>query len=198
MKLEWSLGAWLAFLLALVLAVAGATWFFSQDAGKAGVLTELSRLTVLTNNGELAPEDLSTLKGMLSGDATALHELEEVRVLAFYGEQAHASHALSLLANYVRIGHEPVCTGHYLAHYYMFSKYGEAELAGHELEHARESYGLWFYGAVRELPYQEKDAYDSALRGFFARIDAGDSTATEEEVDYLAEQVPCFSYYYSE
>ena len=193
MKLEWGLGGGLAFLLALVLAVAGATWFFSQGEVKAEALTELSKLTVLANNEDLEPGDLSRVKALLASDSWASHEIEEVRVLTVYKEFVHASHGMSLVAGYLRTGRVPVCTGHYLAHYYVFSRNGELELAEHELEHARESFPEWAGKARASLSREEFKDYNSNLNSFFYRVGKGATDALGEEVYYLAEVVPCFS-----
>jgi hypothetical protein len=157
-----------------------------NDADKAAAQAELSRLAQLASAHELQPQDLSTVEALLDGYGD--HELEEIGLMAGYGEYEHAAHAIGFLSDYLATGDEVLCPGHELAHYYVFMRHGDE----HAAEHALEEVELeeWIPQAkAYEQQYPsgtDVDALAAGLQAFLDRIEEGDTAANDEEVAFLA------------
>lgn len=162
---------------------------------RVAVSKEMARLASLSSEEKISTDDLSGLAAMLKGDSTAEHELEEVEKLVQYGEYRHATHTLAFLDSYIETGKETICPGHELAHYYVWSKHGENNLARDALEEAEEQMDEW---KEKARPYYEKypgevtfDEIVDRINSHLDSIEGGSSTTTDEEITFLAEKSVC-------
>lgn len=177
--------------------------FYPAYTGSAGgikydrtmVSKEMARLASLSSEEKISTEDLTGLAVMLKGDSNAEHELEEVEKLIKYGEYRHATHTLAFLDSYIETGRETICPGHELAHYYVWNKHGEDDLAGEALEEAEEQMDEW---KEKARPYYEKypgevtfDEIVDRINGHLDSIDGGSTITTDEEITFLAEKSVC-------
>jgi len=161
-------------------------------ANKDQILKEINRILQLNNQESIKVEDFETLETMLEGNEDTEHELEELQILVKYKEYKHAGHGLSFLDGFIRTGKELMCPAHELAHYYVFKRHNEEESAEHALEEAEEQMPEWT-PLARE--YDKKypsglnfDELVETLNEHLESIEKGDTTATEEEINFLANE----------
>jgi len=158
-------------------------------------LAEVSRLAALNAAGQIQASDLAQLKAMVEGDHAAEHEVEEIEKLVSYGEGEHAGHTFAFLASYLETGKESSCPGHALAHYYVFSRHGESEVAEHALEDAKLQMEEWEHKAREfneKFPGEfEFDYISDKVKSHMLAIEAGATQTTEEELSFLAEKTIC-------
>lgn len=162
---------------------------------KSDVSKEMARLASLSSEERISVDDLAGLRDMLKGDSSAEHELEEVEKLIQYGEYRHATHTLAFLDSYVETGKETICPGHELAHYYVWKKHGEDEMAEEALDEAKEQMDEWqdkarFYYER----YPGEFTFDYILErinSHLGSIEAGNTATTDEEITFLAEKSVC-------
>lgn len=163
--------------------------------GKSDISKEMARLAVLSSEEKISTDDLSGLREMLKGDSSAEHELEEVGKLIQYGEYRHATHTLAFLDSYVETGKETICPGHELAHYYVWKKHGEDDMADEALEEAKEQMDEWQEKAKLYYErYPGEFTFDYILgkiRGHLDSIEGGNTATTKEEITFLAEKSVC-------
>jgi len=152
--------------------------------GDQEALTEIDKLLVPAYNQTVTEQDFDHLEDLAKDDEYALHEIEEIKLLAKYKEYAHIGHGLGFLYEYIQSGEEPICVGHVVAHYYVFSKHGETSVASHNLEEAYEQLDQWKASSNVNQTYI--DMVDNALN----KIENGNSEASEEEISDLA-NAPC-------
>lgn len=192
----------LVFLAAAAAVAMGAAYFILFDgfgdapaAQKPAILKELSRLAAMNAEGGITESDLAQLREMVKDDHAAEHEVEEIGKLVSYGESQHATHVFAFLASYIETGRESVCPGHALAHYYIFARHGDMESAEHGLEDAKLQMDEW---KVKAREFNERfpgefpfDYVLDKVEGHLASIEAGNSQATDEEIEFLAEKTIC-------
>jgi hypothetical protein len=140
-------------------------------------------------------EDLSGIKSRLSGDPALGHELEELEAMVRYGEMQHAVHTIGFIDGFLKTGEQISCPEHELSHYYVFMKHGEAGLAEHALEHAKEQIPGWEPKA-REFDerYPSGMPFDDRLADIESRIssiESGGPLASDEEALALADRAIC-------
>ncbi|MEK6825969.1 MAG: hypothetical protein AABY00_04235 [Nanoarchaeota archaeon] len=143
-----------------------------DEIEKEEVLSEINRLLLPVSAQTITALDLETLKKMVASEEHASEKVRELEVLARYQEYSHIGHGLGELHRYLQTGKERVCPGHYLAHYYVFSKHGENSLAEENLHEAEEK--------IDNLS-------SSLFIDTLSRIRAGNSTASEYEISDLAD-----------
>lgn len=194
----------LIFAAVAIVAVAGVTYYLyasqqaapiQQVADQATVESELIRLAALASEKSLQTEDLEALGAMVEGNEAAHHEFGELEALVRYGEYDHALHTIAFIDSTLKTGTHGLCPEHLVAHYYVFSKHGDAELADDSLSDAKEQIHEW-EGPAREFNdrYPSGRTFDEimeSLEGRIAAIEAGDSSATDEEVLDLANRAIC-------
>jgi hypothetical protein len=167
----------------------------SALVGNKTLVDEITRLTLAYVQRALGAEELKNLKSLLSSDKSAAHEFEELEVLIRYNETVHALHAWAFLADYVSTGKELLCPGHQLAHYYLFTRYNETELAEHALEEAKEQLPEWIPKArVYNEMYPTVRDFNETIRLatlHIASIESGNTTATDYEISLLAHTAIC-------
>lgn len=173
--------------------------YTSSTAGvqysKSDVSKEMARLASLSSEERISVGDLAGLRVMLKGDSSAEHELREVEKLIQYGEYRHATHTLAFLDSYVETGKETICPGHELAHYYVWKKHGENEMAEDALDEAKEQMDKW---QDKARSYYERypgeftfDYILERINGHLDSIEAGNTATTEDEITFLAEKSVC-------
>jgi len=162
---------------------------------KSDVSREMARLASLSAEGKISGNDLDGLKDMLRGNPVAEDEIGEVQKLIKYGEYTHATHTLAFLDSYVETGKETVCPGHELAHYYVWKRHGEDDLAEESLDTAKAQMDEW---KEKAAAYYEKypgefsfDQIVGKVEGHIASIEGGNTTTTDEEITFLAEKSVC-------
>ena len=189
----------------------GAFWYYTQlpasvkqadqqtqkgtVVGNKVVEAEIARLASLAASGKMAESDMDAVKLLVKDDESAADEVEEISTLVSYGEFVHAGHGLGFLAGYVSTGMETICPGHALSHYYVFSRHNETELAEENLQSAKDQVEEWEPKArefAAKYPGEKSfDEIDAIVKGAIESIDAGNSTASDEEIDFLAEKTIC-------
>ena len=143
-------------------------------------LNEINRLLLPLASKTITESDFTKLKTLAKSDSYATDELEELTVLTKYKEYSHVGHGLGFLYEYIKTGKEQICPGHNLAHYYVFTKHGENELAQNNLNEARQN-----------IPDFGPSAYYKMLfENTLASINAGNTTATNDQISELAD-APC-------
>ncbi len=187
MKHPHIMGALATVLLAAALVACATTVAPQQkDAAKA----EIGRLSSLAQDKNITEGDLATLDGMLAGDKVAQDELGELAIMVRYKEYEHAGHTLSFIADYLDTGEELVCPPHALAHYYVFARHGEEDAAADALAEAKEGLPGWIPKAKeydKEYPTgQDIDAIAQEVRGRIDAIEAGNTTASDDDIARLA------------
>lgn len=183
--------------LALLAVLTSSACTHQSIVGNQQVLEELERVGALAQEGTLTVGELAMLDALTSVDHDAEHGMSELHLMVQYQEWEHAGHAIGFLSAYVQTGEEALCPGHDLAHYYVLSRHGETDEAMHALEHAEDHLRLWerkakayteLYPAPRTV-----EEISSIIDAHLTRISSGDSTATEEEVRFLATETLCVS-----
>lgn len=159
------------------------------------VESELVRLADLASERNLKVEDLSALGSMVEGNEAAHHEFEELETLVRYGEYEHAVHTIAFLDSTFRKGSHGLCPEHLIAHYYVFSKHGEVDLATDSLNDAKDQIHDW-EGPARDFNdrYPSGRTFDEILEnleGHIAAIEAGTASPTDEEILSLANRAIC-------
>lgn len=188
-------GAAVAAIIGLALVVFPTYTGAGMEKPSTDVTKELSRLASLTSKEEIQASDLEQLKAMLASNEGAQHELGEIEELVSYGEYEHAAHSFAFLASHLETGLETVCPGHELAHYYVYTRHGNVEGAGHKLEHAKETFEAWEHGAREfyekypgDVPF---DYIVDKVKSHILAIEAGQTETTDEEIDFLADRTVC-------
>ena len=156
---------------------------------------EIVRIATLASEKSLSTEDLVTLRSMVEGNEAVEHEFEELETLVKYGEYEHAAHTIAFLDSTLKSGKHSLCPEHLVAHYYVFSKHGEADLAMDSLEDAKSQIHEW-EGPAREFNerYPSGRSFDEIMENLerhIAAIESGDASATDEEVLELANRAIC-------
>ena len=155
--------------------------------GNQEILNEIDKLLLPVYNQNVTESSFLKLQKLTEGDAYASDEVSEIIVLANEKEYSHIGHSLGFLYEYVQTGKIPICPGHSLSHYYVFSKHGETDLAIGNLESAKENFGAWKSGVKKDSNY---DANFNLIDSLFKRVESGNLTASDGEIDVLAE-LPC-------
>jgi len=152
--------------------------------GSKEILNEIDGLLLPVYHQNVAESSFSKLQKLTEGDAYASGEVSEIIALANEKEYSHIGHGLGFLHEYVQTGKISICPGHLLSHYYIFLKHGENNLAIENLESAKENFDIWKSGVKKDSDYGiNLNLIDSSLK----RIEAGNSTASEDEIDAFAE-----------
>ena len=88
---------------------------------------------------------------------------------------------------------ELLCPAHELAHYYVFSRNDETELAEEAFEEVEDQLHEWEEKAEEYLNnYPGRDSYeviDEKIKEHIERIESGQKTVTEAEINYLANAI---------
>lgn len=157
---------------------------------KDAISDEVIKLMGMADQGTITERDLATLESMVQDDEKAWGEIHEIKTLIKYQEYAHAVHGLGFLAEYLHTKKELLCPGHALAHYYVYKKHGEDELAKEALEEAEKQFPDWKQkimenqkGHSMEEVIQAITTIDEHLQS----IDSGKEKITEAEIEYLSE-----------
>ncbi len=153
---------------------------------------EVARLASLTAQNKTTVDDFAAIENMTSGDDAATDELTEITTMVKYGEFEHASHGLSFLESYFETGKKLICPGHSLSHFYIFTKHNETQLAADNLAEAKENLDAWIPKAQNFTEqYPGPVSFDVILTHIqtdIKNIDAGNRTASNEEVDFLSNE----------
>lgn len=162
----------------------------SPVAANSPAQQELARVGDLIEKGTATADDLETLKTLVKDDEHAQDELSEIGTMLTFKEYQHAGHGLGFLSSYLETGKDELCPGHELAHYYVFSRHGEDDMAAEGLEGAKEELPKWLpkakaYDAKYPGPHSA-DEVAGVITKHIADIESGKITATDEEIDYLA------------
>ena len=201
MRIGWTV----VVLLSVGIAIAAGLFFLFSPAytsstggvqySKSDVSKEMARLASLSAEERISADDLEGLRNMLKGNSVAEDEIGEVEKLVKYGEYRHATHTLAFLDSYLETGKETVCPGHELAHYYVWKRHGEDDLAQESLKDAKGQMDEW---QEKARQYYEKypgeftfDYIVDKIKGDIASIDGGNTTATDDEITFLAEKSVC-------
>ena len=156
------------------------------------VLDEITRLISLTSLEK--PADFEKLEGMLEDDH-AKDELHEIEAMVKYKEYLHATHGLNFMASFIKSGKETLCPAHALAHYYVFMKHGEDDLAEEGLEEAKNQVEEWVPAAKEfneKYPSgQSVGELSQRINSYLESIDKGNSTITDDEINALANNGIC-------
>lgn len=162
--------------------------------GDKNVETEINRLLLPVSNQSITEKDFDNLAEMVKNDEYASGEVVELSTLAKDKEYTHIGHGLAFLYEYVQTGKEPICPGHLLAHYYVFEKHGDDELAHHNYHESKDSLPIWEgMKDVKSEAYLTQIKYtyfDNLFNSKIKSIDAGNTSATEAEISELA-SAPC-------
>ncbi len=159
----------------------------------SAILSEILRLDALKENITVA--DVGTLQTVLSSDAYASDEMNQIQTMVKYHEYEHVGHSLGILGVYVSSGKHLLCPGHALSHYYIFMKHGEADLANGALIEAKTTFPIWL-PKTREaerntLSAQEFDTAASQMQTYFDNIEAGNTTFPSDEGLKRLSDAPC-------
>ena len=162
----------------------------NSEQQKDALSDEIIKLLGLADKGTITEQDFAALESQVLDDEKALDEIHEIKTLVKYKEYMHAVHGISFLAEYLHTKKELLCPGHALAHYYVYRKHGEDELAQEALEEAKAQFSTWKQkimenqqGHSMEEVIQSITAIDEHLK----MINTGKDDATEAEVGYLSE-----------
>lgn len=162
--------------------------------GDKNVETEINSLLLPVSDQSITERDFDKLAELVKNDEYASSEVIELSTLAKDKEYAHIGHGLAFLYEYVQTGKEPICPGHLLAHYYVFQKHGDEELAHHNYDESKDSLHAWEgMKDVKSEAYLTQINYthfDTLFNSKLESIDAGNHNATEEEISELA-SAPC-------
>lgn len=163
-------------------------------AGQAA-LDEVARLASLTASSSITEDDLTTLNQMLAGDDGAAGNLEELNMMVRYGEYEHAGHSLGFIDGYLRTGESVLCPEHELAHYYVFKKHGEDELADEALDETKESIEEWEPKArAFDEKYPSGKSVDERIADMDSKIESiesGGDLISDQEAFELADRAIC-------
>ncbi len=166
----------------------------SEATDDPAIMQEISRLTIATGKKQASPADFSNLEAMLKGNAGAIDELNEIRIMVEDKEFEHAMHGLGFLGAKVQ-GKEVLCPGHALGHYYVFTKHQHTEIAQHSLEEAKDSLAEWEPKAKEYLEQypgpKTFEEVNSMIRKYLSQIETGNSRATDEEIMELSTSSVC-------
>lgn len=163
----------------------------SDIIGNTTILSEIDNLLLPVANQNITESDFNNLKKLVNDDKYANDEILELTTLAKYNEYSHIGHGLSYLYDYIKTGKEPICPGHFLAHYYVFLNHNENHLAEHSLEEAQETFPEWTstmnsrnesYLADKNYSY-----YSELIQSSLDRIKDGDNEISDENISNLAE-----------
>lgn len=181
----------------VVISLSAYAYIYAQPTAvpSGDVESEMVRLVGLAGSSGIQPSDLSQLRSLLSGNGGLEHEMEELEALVKYGEQQHAAHTIAFMDAYLKTGKQISCPEHELAHFYVFAKHGESELAEHALLAAEEELDFW-EPAAREFDekYPSGISFDDRLadiRERMAAIRSGSSSVSDEESLDLANRAIC-------
>jgi hypothetical protein len=160
--------------------------------GKEATLQEISRLSLLASKETITESDLAALESMTAQNEEASDEVGEIKTLVSYKEYMHVSHSLAFLDGQIRTGKHSLCPAHALAHYYVFKKHGEDEMANEALEEAEEQLPRWKVVAKEfDEEYPGQVSYDTILASIeehMGSIEQGETTATKDEISFLANE----------
>jgi len=158
---------------------------FNQTA-----LNELNRLNHLNSLGYLNQSDFSKIEKMFANDTYASGEITEIEALSKYHEYEHVFHGLSFLMDYVTTGYPVICPGHSISHYYVYMRHNETGFANDNLQDAEQNFERWIPMAKA---YNEQynvtadfNATVSRIQDDMMNIENGNSTATDDEIEWLA------------
>ena len=153
------------------------------------VTNELLRVGDLIEKEKVTSQDFSRLENLLKSDKHAEDELQEVEIMVGYGEYKHAGHGIGLLLYYMATKTDLLCPGHALSHYYIYLKHGDKSRAGSSFAEAKEQLPAWIqYAKEYRIHYQEN--FNATLENMtksISKIDAGITSATDEEINSLSE-----------
>jgi hypothetical protein len=193
--------SWVFIGVGVVVAVTIAYFAYTSGTLTPGAVTqmsvssEISRLASLASDGSIRTDDLATLRGLIEDNRAAEHEFEGLEFLVEHGEHGHAVHSLAFIETIVATGMGIACPEHEVAHYYVFAKYGEEELAEHSLHEAEEQIEEWEPKA-REFSerYNTGISFDDRLAELNERIEqieSGSYNVTDEEVLAYSDRAIC-------
>lgn len=164
----------------------------SSIIGNKAILNEISRLSKLAASNAITEKEIESLETMIESDEDAKDELHEIETFVKHKEYIHAVHGLSFLDAYVRTGKHLLCPSHALAHYYVFGRNGEQELAEEALEEAKEQLPEWKPLAKE---YDEKypgqvrfDVILKTIETHLKSIESDKTSATDKEINFLANE----------
>lgn len=146
----------------------------SHTDNKEAALAEIDHLLLPVANQNITEDDFARLEMLMGGNEQAQEEIHELKILAHYKEYSHVGHGLASLHDLIKNGEEKECPGHELAHYYVFMRHGENELASESLAEAQES-------------IQSQQSPDLLFTQALDRIKNGNSTASNEEINELSD-----------
>ena len=139
---------------------------------------ELQRLEALAAKHTITESDFASIEASLAENDDALDELGEIKELVKEEEYDHAIHSFAFLIAFLSNGVRPICPGHSLLHYYIYTSHGADELAGEQLEEAETNLPAFAASANGKdvAPHLQQD---------IDAIHAGTTTATNDELNYL-------------
>ena len=152
------------------------------------ILDEIDRLLLPVYSQNITEADFNNLKEMVKGDRYASHEVSEMIMLAKYKEYSHIGHGLGFVYEHVQTGETPICPGHLLAHYYVFLKHGENDLALENLEHAESDVEEWKTKMDERNEFDYSSDFDLMIF-HLSKIKNGDNIISEEKIETLSEIV---------
>ena len=152
------------------------------------ILDEIDRLLLPVYSQNITEADFNNLKEMVKRDKYASHEVSEMIMLAKYKEYSHIGHGLGFVYEHVQTGETPICPGHLLAHYYVFLKHGENDLALENLEHAESDVEEWKTKMDERNEFDYSSDFDLMIF-HLSKIKNGDNIISEEKIETLSEIV---------
>jgi len=167
----------------------------SPIKGNQTILDELSRLGSLASQQNITLDDFAQVDQMTAPDSDATDELGEIKIMVKYNEYEHALHGLGFLSSYVETGEHVICPGHSLSHYYVFMRHGEEDLAKDNLAEAKKNVDAWIPLAEaydKQYPSgKDINAVIARVQQDIKNIDAGNSTAGDDEIRFLVTDALC-------
>jgi len=182
----------LAVLLIVVLSFAIK---FNQNqqsiTGNKVILKEIDSLLPLLEAKNITSSDFAHLSQLVGRDEYAKPEIFELQALSDDKEYSHIGHGLGFLYQYVKTGVEPLCPGHALAHYYVFMKHGQIDLAADSLNDSKSDFGLWIQNLIvkKDTNMTEINEFENGFHDAVIQIDSGNSSASEKQIFYFADTV---------
>lgn len=157
------------------------------------VIQEINRLLLPVYSKNATEADFYRLQTMVASDSYAANEVHEMTLLTKYREYKHVGHGLGFLYEYIKTGNQSICPGHALSHYYVWISYGEKEAASDALAEAKETFLVWERSSLplsEDAPEHDKAFFTSLLTTTLSRIDAGNTSISDDE-RALLDEVPC-------
>ncbi len=150
--------------------------------GNTSILSEIDKLLLPLSTQNITESDFNKLKDLTKNDGYASSEVNELIILTKYKEYSHIGHGLGFLYEYIKTGKQPICPGHNLAHYYIFKRHDEINLAEENLKEAKEY--------IETLPVDYDQSYKTLFEKTIQNIDSRNNTTSDDKISNLSE-APC-------